>query len=312
MGRLAALAAGLGVAAALVALGGCGGSGAAVIPRDLPPAPATWPRPPVLAAGSCWARPSPGGGSAVTRSAPSYRPARSAPVAPSLIVARLLARFGDSRYVHRITLGPAPRITLEHLRGYYAGARPPRDALWAHIAAPGTSMVTDWESGLVEGALRDDFCAAGGPPLVGWTVSGTRGVSDHGMAFLQRFPNPAPAAFRARVEAVGRRFGFRVESLRLLRPLQLAPLLVVKTDRPRKAFAADVPAIMSLLDPIRSGHGENAVTFEGFLFEADDSGGPFVRVANVYRGEIEGSEWAWNPCDLPYAHSTPFGAKPCP
>ena len=40
--------------------------------------------------------------------------------------------------------------------------------------------------------------------------------------------------------------------------------------------------------------------------------GPFVRIENVYRGEVEGGQWSWNRCVYPYAHSEPFGAKPCP
>jgi hypothetical protein len=219
-------------------------------------------------------------------------------------------------------------VTLQHLKGWYAGARPPRNALWAYIAAPtananlpanataeqvGAQMVAEWEAELAEGALRDDFCAAGGRPLVGWSVSGTtRGVSDHGQALGQRFPNPAPGAFRRRLQTVGQRYGFHVVSLQLLRPRQLAPLLVVETNRDRKQFVRDVPTIMRLLDPIRSARQQTAITFEGFYLEARDSSGAFVRVDNAYRGEVMGGQWSWNRCVYPYAHSEPFGAKPCP
>jgi hypothetical protein len=249
-------------------------------------------------------------------------------VAPQTIVDRVLARLGDRRYVLRVELGPPPPITLHHLRGYYAGRRPPSNALWAYVAAPaatrqlpthaspeasGAEMVADWETHLVLGALRDDFCAAGGRPLVGWTVGrGGSGVSDATQAFEQRFPNPPPRAFRRRVELVARRYGFTVEVLRLLHPRQLAPLLVVRTNRDRKAFVADVPRIMRLLDPIATGSGgASAVTFEGFYFAAVDDRGPFVRVENVYRGEVEGGQWSWDPCVYPYAHSEPLSAKPC-
>ena len=100
--------------------------------------------------------------------------------------------------------------------------------------------------GIVAGGLRDDFCAAGGGPLVGWMTLGIEGgLSNRGNALGQRFPNPSPSAFRARVDLIGRKFGFHVVSLRLLRPEQIAPLLVVQTDRPRKNFVNDVPAIVS-------------------------------------------------------------------
>ena len=115
-----------------------------------------------------------------------------------------------------------------------------------------------------------------------------------------------------RTAAIGARYGFRVVSLKLLRPRQLAPLLVVTTERGRRAFVRDVPAIMRLLDPIRTGHQQTALTFEGFYLEARDAQGAFVRVDNVFRGEVMGGQWSWDRCVYPYNHSEPIGAKPCP
>jgi len=68
-------------------------------------------------------------------------------------------------------------------------------------------------------------------------------------ALGQRFPNPAPTVFRERVAAVGRQYGFRVIELRLLRPRELARLLIVETSHDRKEFVSQVPAIVSLLNP---------------------------------------------------------------
>jgi hypothetical protein len=319
---------------AAVGAAGCAGTqrsaasslASVAVPPDRPPSPATWPAYPRFSARSCWTRPF---GSGVMRAAPSAKPSlHPQPRPPAVLVRGLLARLGDRRLVHAIQVGPPPPITLMHLRGYFAGARPPADALWAYIAAPAASarlgvhptpaqvrdqFVAGWEAGLVAGALRDDFCAAGGRPLVGWTVGrGGISVSDRIDALEQRFPNPSPAAFRKLVALVGRRYGFRVVSLRLLRPRQLAPLLVVETGRDRKAFVHDVPAIMALLDPTSSAGQQTAITFEGFLFEARDAKGAFVRVEDVYRGEVEGGQWSWNRCDYPYPHSEPLGAKPCP
>jgi hypothetical protein len=276
-----------------------------------PPSPATWPRYPRYPSSSCWTRPF--GGGPPLQTAPSYPvPKTHTPVAQKTIVRRLLRRLGDRRYVRNVELGSPPRITLEHLRGYYAGARPPANAVWAYVAATpgrvGAQMIAEWEADLVVGALRDDFCAAGGAPLVGWTIGrGGIGISDRPQALEQRFPNPTPAAFESRVKLVGRRYGFEVEELRLLRPRQLAPLLIVRTGRNRKAFVKDVTAIMALLDPRSNDERHSAETFEGFFFEADDSRGPFVRVERESRGQSEGGEWSWNPCVEPYPHSEPAG-----
>ena len=75
--------------------------------------------------------------------------------------------------------------------------------------------------------MRDDLCDAKGAPLVMWSASGSGGggFAESYQALDQRFPNPSPATFRKRVRLLGRRFGFTVASLRLLRPRQIAPLL---------------------------------------------------------------------------------------
>jgi hypothetical protein len=174
-------------------------------------------------------------------------------------------------------------------------------------------MATGWEVQLLEGALRDEFCAAGGRPLVGWSVSRVgRGVSDPNFAFGQRFPNPKPAAFRARVAAIGRRYGFEIVSLRLLRPLGYAPMLVVSTDRDRKTFVHDVPAIVALLNPTSPGAQSAAATFEGYFLEARDAKGPFVRVDGAERGAGMGGQWSWNRCVYPYSFFRGPVEPPCP
>lgn len=155
-----------------------------------------------------------------------------------------------------------------------------------------TRGIANWEVALTFGALRDDFCAAGGPSLTsagGDTGGATGGVAADQMdALEQRFPNPSPAAFRHRVALLAKRFGFSVVSLRLLHPEQLAPLLIVKTNRPRQDFSRHVQEILSLLDP----KNRAAETFEGFFFAAEDARGPFLFTENVLRGEVEGGQWA--------------------
>jgi hypothetical protein len=249
------------------------------------------------------------------RAAPSF--ARVAPtnqVPPNQIVRRVLARFGDRRHVRGIRLGALP--PRQRLKGFFPGERPPRDALWAYIDAPQADSLrlAGWEAALVAGALRDDFCSFGGRPLAGWSIGEiVRGVSDGSNALGQHFPNPSPKVFRERARTIGKRYGFRVASLRLLRPRQFAPLLIVETSRDRKEFVRDVRAIMALLDPVAEGSGGvAAITFEGFFFEARDEDGAFVRVDNVYRGDVSGGQWSWNPCFFPYEHTGFFGAESCP
>ncbi len=128
------------------------------------------------------------------------------------------------------------------------------------------------------------------------------GVSDGTFALNQHFPNLSRSQFRDRLALVGKRFGFEVESMRLLRPRQLAPIVVVKTTRDRKQFISDVRAIVDLLDPTSGSGHQSALTFEGLFFEARDSEGPFVGVDNAWRGEVVGSQWSAERDFFPYDH----------
>jgi hypothetical protein len=294
------------------------------IAADLPPSPATWATYPHFSQRSCWGRaiwPPPRHPTRLPEMqvAPSYAPApRAHPTPPAEIVRRFLGRFGDRRYIHSITLGSPPPAVGSNVHVLYAGGHPPADALEAFVHAPlandrnetGNSPaqhleygIASFEAGLVAGALRDDFCTAGGAPLT-WVGGDARGTANDIFALEERFPTPSPAAFRKRVALVGQRYGFRVVSLRLLHPEQLAPVLVVKTTRPRRAFAKDVEKIVSLLAPVSSTNHRTALTFEGFFFAAEDSRGPFLFTQGVNRGEGEGGEWAASWCLYP---SPPLG-----
>lgn len=307
------LAIGLAVGAGVTGCATTGGHVAAPIKgipvsADKPPSPNTWPRYPHFSERSCAGRPVPRGNRpGEQQAAPSYAAApRAHPTPPAEIVQRFLARFGDRRYIRSITFP-------ENINGRPLGAQlgavvhGPRMSD-ANVSAPPNlaqilpHQIASWEATLAFGALHDDFCAAGGPTLSGLSGDGGGGWADEMDALGQRFPNPSPAAFRRRVSLVGKRFGFHVVSLRLLRPEQIAPLLIVKTSQPRSSFARNIPTILELLDPTsRAGH-RTAVTFEGFFFAVEDARGPFVTTENVWRGNVEGGQWAASENLYPYAH----------
>ena len=111
-------------------------------------------------------------------------------------------------------------------------AHPPADGLHAYIHAPlrttRTSATRDAGAASLSAASRSSRrvssvarCATTSVrreaprSLERWAYGG---LAPHEGALEQRFPNPTPAAFRHRVALVGRRFGFHVVSLRLLRP----------------------------------------------------------------------------------------------
>ncbi len=286
------------------------------IPASEPPSPATWSRYPHFSDHACWARPFQKAEiPTVLRAAPSLAPrSRLHPLPARLVAERLLAGFGDRRYIRAIRFRPAPPAVGKRVHTLYAGGHPPSDALAAEIVTDGepaasarwtprqalTDAVVNWEVGLIAGALRDDLCSAGGAPLVTWSGAGISGLSQRVFALEQQFPKISPVAFRRRVALVGQRYGFRVLSLRLLMARQIAPLLIVRTSRPRKAFVHDIPSVMRLLDPTLTFGNETALTFEGFFFGVKDRDGPFAEVENVNRGMSESGEWSSDPCDYPY------------
>jgi hypothetical protein len=109
-----------------------------VVSAQKPPSPATWPAYPHFSRHSCWSRPFlKGEVPSVERNAPSYVPPRPAhPIPPREIARRLLARFGDRRFLRSIAFSPAPPAVGRRVHVLYAGGHPPADALQAHISVP--------------------------------------------------------------------------------------------------------------------------------------------------------------------------------
>jgi len=113
------------------------------------------------------------------------------------------------------------------------------------------------------------------------------GVSDGSFPFLPRFASPSESVLRARIEEAGEKYGFRLASLRILHPFQAAPVVVVQTERDRDAFVGDVAAIVQALNPWATAGGDRGPSYEGFVFEARDVDGAFVRSTRT-----AGSRWA--------------------
>jgi hypothetical protein len=118
------------------------------------------------------------------------------------------------------------------------------------------------------------------------------------------FPNLAPFLLRQRLAEAAKRYGFDVVSLRLLRPRQLAPEVVVRTKR-YFALARAMPAIEAALNPrLRAQDDRLGWEYEGFWFEAQDEHGvPFLLVFDFMRGPGPGGgQWARSDPLFPFAH----------
>jgi hypothetical protein len=167
-------------------------------------------------------------------------------------------------------------------------------------------MPSRWQAELAGGALRDDFCRAGGPTLAGWTISRTvidGGVSDATFALNQRFPKSVAGevscASRARrqegSDSEWNRSDF-FDHGSWLRSCAFRP-----AENEKSSFETSQQSSMSSIRSRCHDIGMQT-TFEGIFFEARDAGGAFVRVRNAYRGEIMGGQWSAERDAYPYPH----------
>jgi hypothetical protein len=113
-----------------------------------------------------------------------------------------------------------------------------------------------------------------------------------------RFRSPGREVLLARLEREARAHDFEVVSVRMVRPRQLAPAVVVRTTH-YVSLARATGAILEKLEP----DGKYDRDYEGFYFEAQDERGvPFFSAFNVMRGRIEGGQWARSEPLYPFAH----------
>jgi hypothetical protein len=120
----------------------------------------------------------------------------------------------------------------------------------------------------------------------------------------ERFANLDHSDLRRRLVALGRKYGFDIVRVRLLRPRQDAPEVVVRT-RHYVALARATHSIMEQIDPKRpTGDDRTGWRYEGFYFQADDEHGiPFLAVFNFWRGNGGGGgQWARSDRLFPFDH----------
>ena len=182
---------------------------------------------------------------------------------------------------------PRPNEQLQQIlsrlgdRSLVRGGHVDSDGRWAWLTLqPRTpqegarGLRLTWEQTLVAGALRD----AMGTRLWGWSGSDGHHPTDFGYPYRQRFPSPSERAFRKRLTVASHRWHFDVVERRYLRPLQGAPMVVVRTREPAR-LARAAGAIRDFLAGRR---------YEGFYFEVK---GAFA-FATAYRGTWIGTQWA--------------------
>jgi hypothetical protein len=120
-----------------------------------------------------------------------------------------------------------------------------------------------------------------------------------------RFPSPSRDVLLQRLQRAQALYRFRIVRLTMLRPFQLAPVIVIRSDA-RRAIARATPRIVELFDPHTRPTGANpsGYAYEGyFLVAVDARGVPYLATFNHWRApHVGGGEWAASPDLYPFPH----------
>ena len=117
------------------------------------------------------------------------------------------------------------------------------------------------------------------------------------------FPSPPRIVLMRRLEREAGALDFEILSVRMLRPRQLAPVIVVRTAHP----IGLARATLSILEKIDPSWGRPNELYEGlYLTAVDEQGIPLFSVSNVLRTDgrrlYEGGEWARGEALYPLPH----------
>jgi hypothetical protein len=118
------------------------------------------------------------------------------------------------------------------------------------------------------------------------------------------FPSPSRAVLLRRLLKAQQRYGFGIVSVRMLRPLQLAPVIVIRSDR-KPEIARAIPAIVKLFDPVRTTQtNPTGFAYEAYFLEAQTRKGvPYLVTFNFSRApNVGGGEWAAEERLYPFPH----------
>jgi hypothetical protein len=125
-----------------------------------------------------------------------------------------------------------------------------------------------------------------------------------GAAPRRSFDNLPPSELKRRLAVLAKRHDFSVVRVAFLRPVQLAPIVIIQTTH-YEQLARATPSILHEIDPkLDTNDDRTGWHYEGFLFEAQDEHGvPFLTVENWWRGpHAGGGDWARSDPLFPFPH----------
>src|SRR5579864_2749604 len=98
------------------------------------------------------------------------------------------------------------------------------------------------------------------------------------------FPSPSRTILMRRLHEAQRLYGFDIAGALMLRPLQRAPVIVIRSDR-KQSIARATPKIVRLFDPYRpTAANPSGWAYEGYFLVAETTGGvPYLATFNHWR-----------------------------
>jgi hypothetical protein len=118
------------------------------------------------------------------------------------------------------------------------------------------------------------------------------------------FPSPSLSVLMQRLRKAQRRYDFEIVSVRMLHPLQSAPVIVIRSDK-KLAIAHATPAIIKLFDPRHvTNTNPSGFAYAGYFLSAEDRRGvPYLATFHHSRCcPPGGGEWAASENLYPFPH----------
>jgi hypothetical protein len=119
-----------------------------------------------------------------------------------------------------------------------------------------------------------------------------------------RFPSPSRDVLMQRMRQAQRRYGFEIVTVRMLHPLQRAPVIVIRSDK-KLEIAHATPAIIKLVDPRHvTNINPSGYAYEGYFLSAEDRHGvPYLATFHHSRCcPLGGGKWAASENLYPFPH----------
>lgn len=118
------------------------------------------------------------------------------------------------------------------------------------------------------------------------------------------FPSPPRTVLMQRLQRASSSYFFSIASVQMLHPVQLAPVIVIRSNN-KRAIAKATPKIIKLFNPYRpTAKNPSGFAYEGYFFVAQTTNRvPYLATFNHMRApHTGGGQWAASEDLYPFPH----------